>query len=323
LNSSTVKKPISGVIENYTKDKSAANTGIAFNLIKNIFPDAIEYRGIADGSRGLITLMAVMFFFFIGWAIHALLPLGSNRFNWFRFATDLIFVIIISVISLYLILKWLRLELFRPEDEPIIFDRKNRKIYRIFREVQPGWKGLFTAWPIRQTEHDWNLVEAEHHAVIDANTATISRHHALVFSVRASQTDSTVVDGFTVGNGLQMGELTVPAMYEHIRQFMEESGTHIPHGETLAQKIKSPTLLECLARTGPYGDTLKTWWEHARVLTIFGFIFFPVTFPILTLLGLFSWFSYITSTPINWSSDVVKAVGLPIQNASQLHVDQK
>ena len=104
-----------------------------------------------------------------------------------------------------MILKQLRIELFRPEDEPIIFDRKNRKIYRIFREVQPGWKGLFANWPMRQTEHDWDLVDAVHHAVIDANTATISRHHTLVFSVRAGVDDPTVVAAFTVGNGLQMG----------------------------------------------------------------------------------------------------------------------
>jgi hypothetical protein len=317
------RKPFSGVVEHFLKNKKAAEHGIAFNLIKNIYSGAIEYRGIADGTRGLLTLLSVMFFFFVGWAIYQLIPLGGTRNNLFRLITDIIFVALISVTATFMILKWLRLELFRPEDEPIIFDRKNRKVYRIFREVKPGWKGLFATWPMRQTQYDWDLVEGEHHAVIDANTATVSRHHALVFSVRAGVNDPTVVDGFTVGNGLLMGEVTVPAVYEHIRLFMEENGTHIPNGETLAEKIKTPTLLECLARTGPYGETLKTWWKHIRFLTIFGFIFFPVTFPILTLLGLFSWLSYTTSTPISWSEDVFKAVGQPIQNASQLHVNQK
>ena len=268
-------------------------------------------------------MISLMLFIIVVWAINVLMPLGLNGSDEFLVVTDSILIIIISFTAAHMILKQLRIELFRPEDEPIIFDRKNRKIYRIFREVQPGWKGLFANWPMRQTEHDWDLVDAVHHAVIDANTATISRHHTLVFSVRAGVDDPTVVAAFTVGNGLQMGEVIVPAMFEHIRLFMEADGVHIPNGETLAQKIKSPTLLECLARTGPYGETLKTMWQHARIFTIFGFILFPVTFPFLTLLGISSWFSYITSTPIRWSDDVVNAVGQPIQNASQMHVNQK
>lgn len=322
MRSETRKKSISGVIDQFEKTKPAASTGIAFNLIKNIYQEAIEYRGIADGLRGVLTLVSVGLFILIVCAINVKLPLGLNGYDPVLVITDSIFILTISSVSAYMILKWLRLDLFRAEDEPIIFDRKHRKIYRIFREVQPGWKGLFAAWPMKQEQYDWDLVEAEHHAFVDANTATINRHHALVFSVRAGLNDPTVVQGFTVGNGLQMGEVIVPAMYEHIRQFMEGQGPYIPNGETLAHKIKSPTLLECFARTGPYGTMLKIMWEHARVFTIFGFIFFPVTFPILTLLGLFSWLSYITSTPVNWSEDVIEAVGQPIQNSSQEHINQ-
>jgi hypothetical protein len=307
------KKEISGVIEKFSKDRSASPKGIAFSIIKNIFTEAIEYRGIVDGSRGVLTLLAVACLLLVGSAVVALLPVGGRRADVFLIITDSIFIASISLVTIYLSLKWLRLELFRPEDEPIIFDRRNRKIYRIFREVQPGWRGLLAAWPLRTTEYDWDLVDAEHHAAIDANTATISRIHALVFVVRASANDPTTVDGFTIGNSMQMGEVTVPAMYEHIRKFMEEDGSHLPEGETLAQKINSPTLLECLVRTGPYGETLRTWWVHARVLTILGFIFLPITLPVLTLLGIFSWLSYVTSTPIRWSENVIKAVGQPIR----------
>lgn len=60
---------------------------------------------------------------------------------------------------------------------------------------------------------------------------------------------------------------------------------------------------------GPYGDTLKLWWEHARVLTILGFLLFPTFFPTVTPLGIFAWFSYVTAIPIKWSSEVLAAVG--------------
>ena len=120
-----------------------------------------------------------------------------------------------------------------------------------------------------------------------ANTATINRIHALLFSVRANDADPAVVDGFKIGSNLEMGDVTVAPMYEHIRKFMEEKGPHLPDGENTAKKIKSPTLSECLANTGPYGQTLKHWWANVRVLTIFAFLFFPITFPSLTLLGIF------------------------------------
>ena len=58
--------------------------------------------------------------------------------------------------SLVWLVTWsIRLELFQPIDQPTIFDRKHRKVYRIFSESQPGWKGLFKPWPMRACEYDW------------------------------------------------------------------------------------------------------------------------------------------------------------------------
>ena len=57
------------------------------------------------------------------------------------------------------------------------------------------------------------------------------------------------------------GEVTVPAVYEHVAKFMEENGLHVPLGDALSIHQKPATLLECIARTGPYGDTLKQWWR--------------------------------------------------------------
>ncbi|HWW72520.1 MAG TPA: DUF6708 domain-containing protein, partial [Duganella sp.] len=219
---------------------------------------------------------------------------------------------VFTPIGIFFFLKFVRLELFRPEEEPIIFDRKNRKVYRIFREVQPGWKGLLKKWPLRSATYDWNLIDAEHHAAVNANTATISRIHSLVLIVRQSATDPTVVDAFTLGNSMLMGEVTVSAVYEHVRMFMEDGGPHLPLGEVLSPSEKPATFLKCMARTGPYGDTLKLWWQHARLLTILGFLLFPIFFPIVTLLGIFAWFSYVTAISIKWSDEVLAAVGPPI-----------
>jgi hypothetical protein len=234
-----------------------------------------------------------------------------KKFSLFHFILTVFFVVGSATVTLYLFFKSLRFDLFRPIDEPTIFDRKNRKIYRIFRDVKPGWSGVIKKWPVKTAVHDWDLTSAEHHAVINANGSTITRIHALVFAVRKSSTDSTIVDTFSLGNSMQFGEVTVPAFYEHIRRFMEEDGPHLPPGEFLSPPQRSPSLLQCLARTGPYGDTLKSWWKHRRILTIIGFIFFPIFLPIVTFLGIFSWLSYTTSTSIVWSSEVMQALGAP------------
>lgn len=63
---------------------------------------------------------------------------------------------------------------------------------------------------------------------------------------------------------------------------MEDDGPHLPPGEVLSPSARPATFLKCMARMarmGPYGDTLKLWWEHARVLTILGFLLFPTFFP--------------------------------------------
>lgn len=314
MSAATPTKKISGLIESYSKTKPAASGATAFDLIKNVYSDAIEYKGIKDGARGVLTLLSLICVFLTTFAIYRLLPLGGKgKTDPFTLVTDIIFISCIVAFSIYFILRCLRFELFRPEDEPIMFDRKNRKIYRIFRRVQPGWRGLFKTWPIATAEHEWDLVDAEHHAATNANTSTISRVHSLLFVVRRSATDPTIVDSFSLGSSMELGEVTVPAMYEHIRKFMEENGPPLPSGEEVVHSAKPANFIECMRRSGPYGDTLKLWWRHARILTIIGFIFFPVTFPIVTILGIFSWFSYITSIPIRWSDEVTAAIGIPLQ----------
>ena len=307
---SSVSKNVSGIVERYAKNRPAAQSAIGFGLIKNTFKDAIEYKGITDGSRGVLTLIGFTCLSFMFFIIIDLLPiLAEGLKEPLVFIASLLFIFLAGTFSVYFFLRCVRMELFRPYDEPIIFDRKNRRVHRIYRMVEPGWKGLLRSWPLASASYDWDQIEAEHQAVVNANTSTISRTHALIFNVSKSPTDPTIVDSFTIGTSMELGEVTVPAVYEHIRKFMEDSGPHLPHGESASISEKPTSFLQCMARTGPYGENLKKWWQNARILTILGFLLFPITFPIVTLLGIFSWFSYATSIPISWSSEILAAVG--------------
>jgi hypothetical protein len=50
---------------------------------------------------------------------------------------------------------------------------------------------------------------------------------------------------------------------------------------------------------------------------VMGLVFSPIVFPLITLMGIFSWLSYKTALPIKWSPAVLEAIGLPINNASK------
>ena len=317
---SSVSKNVSGIVERYAKNRPAAQSAIGFGLIKNTFKNAIEYKGITDGSRGVLTLIGFTCLSFMIFIIIDLLPiLAEGLKEPLIFFSSLIFILLFGTFSIYFFLRCVRMELFRPYDEPIIFDRKNRRVHRIYRLVEPGWRGLLRSWPLASVSYDWDRIEAEHQAVVNANTSTISRTHTLIFNVCKSPIDPTIVDSFTIGSSMELGEVTVPAVYEHIRRFMEDGGPHLPHGESTSTSEKPSSFLQCMARTGPYGENLRKWWQNARILTILGFLLFPVTFPIVTLLGIFSWFSYTTSIPISWSSEILAEVGQPTLDSHPEH----
>jgi hypothetical protein len=314
LSSQTSKNKLSGVIQTYKKGESASTSAIALNLIKNTYSDSLEYKGSAYGSRGVVIFFGTFSVGLVTFANLALLDVLADRFAWHRFVVIFTALIIGDAVTMYFFLKSLRLELFRPIDEPTIFDRKNRKVYRIFSETKPGWKGLLLRWPLKTATYDWDLVKAEHHVAFNADGSTINRMHALVFSVKKSVSDQTIVDSFMLGNSIHHGEQTVPAVYEHVRKFMEEGGPHLPPGEKVTSIKKPANFWQCMGRTWPYGSTVKKCWKSTPFLAVLALFFFPITIPVFTLIGIFSWLSYATSTPISWPDEVTKAVGAPIDD---------
>ncbi len=207
------------------------------------------------------------------------------------------------------ILKAVRTEFFCLEDEPTIFDRAQRKVYRIFREVQPGFLGLFKPWPVRICAYDWDLLDCEHTATVTGTGSTVTRYHALVFIVGKSAKDPTIIDSFNIGHSYQLGEPTVPAVWEHIRRFMEENGPTLPPGETFAPSLRPQTLLQSLSAVGPFGSNYVLWWKDATGQMILGHLLFPVTIPFFLLWGMLNWLSYKTSIRVDWPREIREAIG--------------
>jgi hypothetical protein len=296
-----------GIIKRYQKHEVGADVPISFGLIKARYSDSIEYTGIPKGIRGLIMTAGL---------ITVSMPLAAC----IMFITDIlregihrpfdafIFLILIFFLGVgaYLALRSIRLDLFRPEDEPIIFDRKHRKVYRIFRETYPGAAGILKHWPMRAAEYDWDLIDVEHNATLTTTGSTIMRYHTLIFIVRKSATDPTVIDSFNVGNGMQLGEQTVPAVWEHIRRFMEEQGPHLPPGEKVVLP-PSQSFLQSVIST-PFWPQYRRWWKEQDGLMILGHLLFPVFLPAFLLWVLFNWLNYKTASSIEWPQEVLDAI---------------
>ena len=300
---------ISGIVKRYNKHEEASNTVTAIGLIKGNYTDAIEYTGIAAHARGLI-----IFFGVCGASVSVGLGLmyltdilaeGLQR----TFNQVLAFFASTFILAgIYFLLSAIRIELFRPEDEPIIFDRKHRKVYRLFREVHPGLVGLFKRWPLQAVEYDWDLIDAEHNAALTNTGSSVIRYHSLIFLARKSANDPTIIDSFPVGNTVQLGELSVAPVWEHIRRFMEDNGPHLPPGELLNIDKPPRTLWQSYVQVAPLGPSYASTWKQLPLLMVFHHLLFPISIPIFFFWGIFNWLSYKTATPIKWPQEVLDAV---------------
>lgn len=297
-------------ITQFHKTEKCSQSAISLDLIKRIFENAIEYRGVALGTRGMASTLGVITLGLMSWFAYTFLS-TTNGNGVFMTVLDVLVSVAAFGFGIYFFLKTLRMELFSLEDEPVIFDRMSRKVYRIYREPIPGWKGLFKVWPDKFSEHSWDLIEAEHHAPVNANHANVSRIHRLIFQVRKSMSDSTIIDSFPIGSGAILGEVTVPAVWEHIRRFMEENGPHCPPGERVTNDPKAKSFLDTLKNTK---NVFSSLWRNSKILVFMLIFWFPVTIPIGVLILVFSWLSYKTASPIGWPKEVSDAIGAPMKS---------
>jgi hypothetical protein len=303
---------VSGIVKRYSKTEKVSEKAISFDLIKTVYDDAIEYTARSQGLRGMAliagVLGAALGFGFGIWRF--ILDMDVPSHNIFDTIEKIVFPLMFIDVGILMLIWTIRLELFCPEDEPTIFDRKHRKVYRVFREAQPGLKGLFKRWPLRAAEYDWDLIDVEHNASLTTTGSTVMRYHALIFVVRKSAVDPTIIDSFTIGNRMELGELTVPAVWENIRRFMEENGPHLPPDESLAPSTPPQTIWQSLGAVGPFGSNYFRWWKQQLPFMVLIHVLFPFFVPFFLLFGFFNWLSYKTSTPIKWPQEVLDAVEL-------------
>jgi hypothetical protein len=298
-------RKLSGVVTRFDKHQRVNTNPIAMGLIDAVWKDAIRYTSRQIGLSGLPMIAGVLGFIGMCFGSHMMSSIYSERLHSIFDLVFYVFPPFFFMFGLWFLLFAIRIELFRPIDEPTIFDRKHRKVYRVFSETQPGIKGLFKPWPLVACEYDWDLIDVEHIATVTAGASTVSRKHALMFIVRKSADDPTIIDSFNIGNSLILGDQTTPAMWEHIRRFMEENGPALPGMEGVLKPEPELGLWERLRRISPFSMEYWRYWRAELPLMLFAHIMFPF----MIMWVFFRWLSDRTAVPIEWPKEVIDAVG--------------
>jgi hypothetical protein len=218
----------------------------------------------------------------------------------------------------------LKLDLFPPEDEPILFDRKHRKIYCLIAPMdgssERGW-ARFRSIPLQAVEYDWDYVTAEHRVQLTGTGQSVSRIHQLVLVVRdrrkpgADEPYGRLLDEFSVGNSASFGEVSVGMWWEHLRRYMQTNGPALPEGEVLQLFERPKNLWQSMGVVSPFGPRFMWWWRNARFPTILILLCFPFTLPFSFGWSICNWISHMTMRKVIWPQEVRDRIGRVIERA--------
>ncbi|CAA2101197.1 DUF6708 domain-containing protein [Variovorax paradoxus] len=208
------------------------------------------------------------------------------------------------------------IELFSPADQPLYFDRKHRKVYKVVSKGQRRWGGLGPRKAIL-TAYEWRLIDAEHHVTVQVSSAAAQRNHHLVFLVRKSSTDPTIVDHFEFTN-----VEIVPALWEYIRRYMEEKAPPLTVGEFPPQStmgVYQPW--SDFGAVVPFLDQPARRWKEQPWKTLLKYIGMPVTVPLYILWLFFNRLTVWTAQKVEWPQHIVDAIG-PLVTELDLRTDK-
>ena len=319
---------LNGVLERFRKNKRASDEPSAMNNVVAMFKDAIALQqpGASAQMRGFALMSVAAGVVVQTWALWMAVSSGIlSVFTSWRHPFLALEMVVIAFLAFYVFPRWylffLRMDLFAPEDEPTVFDRKHRKVYRLFPPLDgsadSGWQRMrLKPIALQAVEYDWACITAEHRVTLASTGQALSRLHSLTLVVRdyrkPDEKEGRLLDEFDVGNSLGMGEYTVPMLWEHIRRFMEDGGPGVPQGEQLQIFERPRSLWQSMGVVSPFGPKLGWWWRTNRFPTVLFLLLFPVTLPFFTLWALCNWISHMTMRKVIWPQEVLERVGRPL-----------
>ncbi|WP_341887458.1 DUF6708 domain-containing protein [Variovorax sp. YR752] len=325
----TASAPIGGVQRRFNRKDSASANPSALGNVYAVYPDAIQLME-PSGSAQLRGLGLLVFLFAGGSCAWLLVEMPQGFYYYYQklgfsfmdvLVYGLLFYFIIFVARHWIVAAW-RLDMFSADNQPTIFDRKHRKVYRLFTPPdgsQDKWTQKFKPIRLDMVAYDWNDLRAEYRAEVVTSGQTVSRIHRLVMIVhgQGKDADKTIAE-FNIGNSMAMGPNTVPMLWEHIRRFMEERGPGVPEGEPLQNFERPRTLWQSMGVVSPFGPKFGWWWEASPFLTSVVLLAFPFSFPFAMAWAVCNRISHMTMRKTIWPDEVHRRIGQATRSADAL-----
>ncbi|WP_132038722.1 DUF6708 domain-containing protein [Iodobacter fluviatilis] len=237
---------------------------------------------------------------------------------------------------------FLRADMFSLKNDSLFFDRKKKKIYRVFRNI-PGLidyvrnslkkRNPFYAWPTVIVEYDWDSLIFVYVSKVVMLGQLPSTVHTLGVGIKdpdfaqkqAAKSDHDkawdqmlkheaipdFVDFFTIGNPLVMSEYSVQALWAYLHAYMEDNGPALPAGESLAEAAPN-SWWQSMGCIGPYGPNIKKWNQDHPIFVVMSFLFFPIFGPLYLLWGTFNWLSHKTAFEAPFPPEIRAEWGEPV-----------
>ncbi|CAN5875822.1 hypothetical protein BH11PSE13_BH11PSE13_13370 [soil metagenome] len=304
------------LLRRFAKPNSASQDVTDLGLIKRVYPRAIAFGG-AGGEmlRGISQAAA------FGGGVMCLW-FSSVYFRGLAVAPGITHaaVLIFAIAGALFFLWTYTLTFFLPEDDSVIFDRGSRQVHWVSMQLAGKTRLAALKRPVIEVRSaDWSLIDGEHRAIVKVNTASASRSHDLAFVVRKSASDPTVVDEFGIAPSMMLAETTTPALWEHIRRYMEEDGPPLPPGSTEPSPTepKPKNWWQSMGLVGPFGPRYFRWWKHYPWITLIAHVLLPISVPVYLAWSFLNWVSYATEQKVVWPQSVLDSLGRPL-NAEQI-----
>lgn len=301
---------LGGLLQRYKKRTQASMTVDHWGRLTGVHANTIEFQRMLFLGAGGYWLT----YGFVAGAISSILMTLFFLSEFLELKAYLSIVVWYAA-SWLLFALFAYVELFSPSDRPIYFDRKHRKIYKVV-SVGPRRWGRIGPRNAILTAYDWSLVDAEHHATVQVSAATAQRNHHLVFLVRRSSGDPTIVDHFEFTN-----VEIVSALWEYIRRYMEENEAPLTAGEFPPQST-----IGVYKPWSDFGGVVPLLDQPARRLrerpwkTFFQCLAVPLTVPLYVLWLFFNRLTVWTAQQVEWPPQIVDAIG-PLITEQDLRTD--
>ena len=279
--------------------------------VSAVYPNALELPGLVSSAKGLGVLVGIFSLGVALFSAYMTLLIAADSEDAFAFGlltfSTFLAAVCAGVTSL-------RIGLFSYRDEPILFNRKTRKIHVFARKVRMSRPWL--RWPLSIRTYDWECVVGEIYGGFRLLGGSLpTTRYRLVLTVHDAPTGHgkkpNVIDRIIVG-AEEQGMDSCACRWEFIRSYMEENGPPLrPYDEIYnARKFSIQNMLLnsgfWICAPGFYRDFSKA--PVGPLLgTLAQFVVLPVTIP----LAIFQSLAEITGRNPWWPPLILDEAGGP------------